>query len=196
MKHDELAENLRETREQVGEVAVTKLALGPWGDAGEMDVFAIRTSRTKPLPTCYEVKVSRADFLADLRSEKFRRYEPWCARGYFAVLDGVASRSDVPDGWGLLVYGRTGWHSVKAARVRPMLPERAAKVYLATHLRQSEKPWAPHRATRLTMMAANPELRAAGVAAGQHVSKMVDELRRLRAEVACLRAMTRDKGVA
>lgn len=64
----------------------------------------------------HEVKVSRADWLAELRnlgkSEAWRRY---CHRWYLVCPDHSIVRDDLPDGWGLMTLTPGGVLRVKAA---------------------------------------------------------------------------------
>lgn len=81
------------------------------------DVFSIiptlEPERTQPW-TC-EVKISRADFLSDVRSEKWKRYRRFSCRIWFAAPQGIIQPSDVPEGLGLLEYRKPAWVPV----VRP-----------------------------------------------------------------------------
>lgn len=81
------------------------------------DVFsivpALDPSRVQPW-TC-EVKISRADFLSDVRSEKWKRYRRFSCRIWFAAPQGIIAPSDVPDGTGLLEFRNPYWVPV----VRP-----------------------------------------------------------------------------
>lgn len=140
--HRELQIDLATKRIGIGEAIVTELALGFWGGSGSMDVFTMKLSRTNPLLTCYEVKASRADFLSDIRTRKYRRYEPYAERCYFATPAKLVTRSEVPEGWGLISRGPRGWHTVKGApRYKP---EDAAyrEVLLAFVLALHPGPWA------------------------------------------------------
>ena len=49
------------------------------------DLVIIRPSYKRFCVSVFEVKVSRADFLSDIRSEKWRGYLPHCNRFYFAL---------------------------------------------------------------------------------------------------------------
>ena len=57
----------------------------------------------------FEVKVSRSDWLAELKdptkADAFRRY---CDHWWLAVPEADIVRDDLPDGWGMLVVGRAG----------------------------------------------------------------------------------------
>ncbi len=55
-------------------------------------------------PVIYEVKVSRADFLADLaKPQKREAYCQLAEAVYFCCPEGLISKTEVPDGFGLLV---------------------------------------------------------------------------------------------
>ena len=67
----------------------------------------------------HEIKVSRSDWLAELRdpdkSEAFRRY---CDYWWLVVPDASIVRDDLPDGWGLMAQGRDGKLRVRVAAPR------------------------------------------------------------------------------
>lgn len=71
------------------------------------DVFSIyptlRVEKCRPW-TC-EVKVSRGDFLSDVRSGKWRNYLKFSSRVYFAAPLGMIKKDEVPNEAGLIVFG-------------------------------------------------------------------------------------------
>lgn len=149
-KHDELQGDLAETRKANGEIVAEKLAIGSWGGGGQIDVFALKPSWSAPNPTVYEVKISRADFMGDTQSGKYRKYLPFCRRLYFAVPSGMLTKAEVPDGMGLIVRGDNGWHTVKAPRVQQVEPENFHTVTYALLLNQHPAPWRkPSREQRI-----------------------------------------------
>lgn len=77
------------------------------------DVINIRPSYTRFTVDIFEVKRSRADFLSDIRKEKWRGYLKHCNRFYFAVESGVAKKEDIPKEAGLIVRGDKGWSTTK-----------------------------------------------------------------------------------
>ena len=83
------------------------------------DVYVLEYSHIRPLPTSYEVKASRADFLQDVRNGKWRKYIPYSERIYFAVPKGLVAAHEVPIECGLYLRSEKGWYSVKAARRLP-----------------------------------------------------------------------------
>lgn len=78
---------------------------GPAGSTGVIDVWACPYSFTRPV-IAYEIKVSRADFLRDLRDEKWRQYLPFCDRFYFVTPWGMVERAEVPAPAGLYYVSR------------------------------------------------------------------------------------------
>ncbi len=139
--HDDLQADLAASRIGNGEIVLQKLSLGYWGGGGEMDVFSMKLSRTQPRPTCYEIKISRADFMSDIRSEKYKQYEQWCERGYFAVPRGLVAKEEVPTGWGLMLRGDKGWYSVKQSRMGPVQIDAWRPLFLAVILKMFPGPW-------------------------------------------------------
>jgi hypothetical protein len=83
-----------------------------------VDVMEIKPSYTRFCLTVYEVKVSRADFLADVRAGKWRGYLPHCQRIYFACPAGMLDKREIPAEAGLIVRGPSGWQFKKSAPVR------------------------------------------------------------------------------
>lgn len=119
VEHDELAEDLAAA---IGLMPFTNVPLGSvflsnWGEApARADVVGIKPSYNRFCLSVYEVKISRADFLSDIRSEKWKLYLPHCHRFYFAMPSGIVTRADIPDPAGLYVKGPKGWSVVKGAK--------------------------------------------------------------------------------
>ena len=104
------------------------------------DVVSVKPSYRKFCISVYEVKVSRADFLNDIRSEKWRGYLQHCERIYFAVPAGMVSKEEVPEEAGLFVRGEKGWKCVKAAKVRDVdIPTETLKALIFSKTRLSEQ---------------------------------------------------------
>ena len=83
------------------------------------DIYVLEYSHVRPLPTSYEIKASRADFLQDVRKGKWRKYIPYSERIYFAVPKGLVAQHEVPLECGLYLRSEKGWYCVKAARRLP-----------------------------------------------------------------------------
>lgn len=96
---------------------VFKKTLGLTRGTQLADVVDVRPSYTRFCIAIYEIKVSRADFLSDIRSDKWRGYLNHCHRFYFAVPSGLVKKSEIPDEAGLMVRGPRGWTAVVAATV-------------------------------------------------------------------------------
>ena len=71
------------------------------------DVFSIMPTLDpqKCRPWTCEVKVSRADFLCDIRAEKWKRYRRFSCRIWFAAPAGMIRPDELPDGVGLWEFG-------------------------------------------------------------------------------------------
>lgn len=81
------------------------------------DVFSMRPvlDVTKSQPWSHEVKVSRADFLGDVRSGKWQNYRRFSCRVYFACPLGLILPSEVPEGAGLWTFCADKWEEIKPA---------------------------------------------------------------------------------
>ena len=73
----------------------------PRGDMKILDALAIRKSWTSPCFTGYEVKISRGDFLRDV---KFYTYEELCNCLYIVCPKGMIERTEIPESVGLMYY--------------------------------------------------------------------------------------------
>lgn len=98
----------------------------PWKRARRIDVLTVQTARKRGLGPldlmAIEIKVSRADFLADIRQPA--KQAPWreiAHRHAYAAPEGLISPGEVPDGSGLLTVGRygNGQYRVEWARKAP-----------------------------------------------------------------------------
>lgn len=57
-------------------------------------------------PHIYEIKVSRSDFLQDVRTEKYKKYLGYAHKFYYAVPYGLVEKEEVPKELGLIVCQR------------------------------------------------------------------------------------------
>ena len=89
-----------------------------WGEVSQADVITVNPSYNKLNLDIYEVKVSRADFLGEIKKKKYENSLPHCNRFYFALLAGIAKPEEIPEGLGLIVRGENGWSTVKRAKKR------------------------------------------------------------------------------
>lgn len=67
----------------------------------KFDGLAITKSYTQPCIKCYEIKVSRSDFLQD---NKWHLYLQYCNEFYFVVPKGLIKKEELPDNVGLIYY--------------------------------------------------------------------------------------------
>jgi len=70
-----------------------------------MDAWAMKRSWSHPHVLGYEIKISRADFLAD---DKWRGYLPYCNSFSFVSAPGVIQPGELPDDVGWIVAASTG----------------------------------------------------------------------------------------
>lgn len=89
-----------------------------YGSLPQADVITIKPSYNRFNLDIYECKVSRSDFLKDIKTGKYKKYIEHCNRLYFAVTSGVAKKEEIPDGVGLIIRGENGWSTVKSAKKR------------------------------------------------------------------------------
>lgn len=88
-------------------------------NAQRADVLTIKPSYNKFSVSIYEVKISRSDFLSDIRTEKWKGYLEHCNRFYFAVLEEMnIKKEEIPKDAGLIVKTINGWKVVKLAQNR------------------------------------------------------------------------------
>lgn len=145
--HDALAADLMDCRHAAGEIAIERLAVR----GGQLDVAAMCLSYSQPLITGYEVKISRADFLCDIRAEKWRNYLDSVERLYFAVPNYMVEPSEVPAECGLLYRGTKSWRWHRKAPRRELTPERRAGFVTALLFRHYPATWQPAAKGLLTL---------------------------------------------
>jgi hypothetical protein len=111
--HDDLARDLALHVASPNRMVWTDMQLGPAGSP-RPDVYAIDKSFAHPRAITYEVKVSVADFRADVTAGKWQGYLGFSSGVYFAAPSGLISKADVPRGCGLMVRGPDGWRALRA----------------------------------------------------------------------------------
>ena len=122
MTHDELAESLAtHLRGSTSRMVWTDLKMGS-ANSKRPDVFTL--DRSFNLSSCaYEVKVSVADFRADITSGKWLAYRQFASRVFFATPAGLVSRDDIPAGCGWVVRNEDGaWRTMRRPTVSPQPP--------------------------------------------------------------------------
>jgi hypothetical protein len=86
------------------------------------DVFSIRhtTQEDRTDPMVHEIKVSRADLLADLRNpDKGRAYRALAGRCWYVLREGIAEPQEVPQEYGVLVADHRQLHLARPAPPSP-----------------------------------------------------------------------------
>lgn len=113
MKHDELLDNLAIAKETIFKNVNLGSPHHAWdaniGGVPKADILKVFPSYHRFLIDIFEVKSTRRDFLSDIRTEKWKKYLPFCHRFYFAILDGIAEKHEIPEDAGLYVYDKKGW---------------------------------------------------------------------------------------
>lgn len=132
--HEELVARVAAEMQRAGRVVWRGLSLrAPLpGDDGATrwvmampDVFSIRHTTVEDYaePVVHEIKVRRADLLADLRRpDKGAAYRGLASQCWYVLAEGIAAPEEVPPDYGVLVAGRAGLDVARAA------PRRAARV--------------------------------------------------------------------
>ncbi len=83
---------------------------------GIPDVVVIKRSYAAPLPSLYEVKATRSDFMSDITSDKWRKYLEIATRFYFCTPSGMVTKKDIPDLAGWMTFNGERWATPKGAR--------------------------------------------------------------------------------
>jgi hypothetical protein len=85
----------------------------------------------------HEVKVSRSDWLCELRdAEKAEAFRPYMSRWWLVVPDAAIVRDDLPEGWGLIL---ANWTTVRVLKRAPRLdPKPLPRPMLGALLRATE----------------------------------------------------------
>jgi hypothetical protein len=86
------------------------------------DVFSIRNTTVEEYvePVVHEVKVSRADLLADLRhAAKGRAYQSLASQCWYVLAAGIGGADDLPAAYGVMVQGAEGLVVERPAPRRP-----------------------------------------------------------------------------
>lgn len=100
----------------------------------------------------HEVKVSRADWLRELKDPaKAAEFKRFCDRWWLVVADAaIVKTGELPDGWGLMAPDATG--RLRVRRPAPRLqPEPLPRTFLAAFARAAQK--TPHPAIEAARIA-------------------------------------------
>jgi hypothetical protein len=135
--HEQLVQRVAREMQRAGRIVWTGLSLRARvteGDAAGWvmampDVFSIRHTTVEAYvePVVHEVKVSRADLLADLRRPAKREaYLDLATECWYVIRDGIARADEIPPACGVLVATATGLGVARPA------PKRALTLGFAT----------------------------------------------------------------
>jgi len=124
-RHNELAEDLA----NIKGTNFLDVPLGSvWLERPQRaDVVEVKPSYTRFCVSIYEIKVSRADFHSDIRTEKWKGYLEHCHRFYFTLPSGLVKKREVPEGAGLIVRGETGWSTLFRCQVHTSIQKMATE---------------------------------------------------------------------
>lgn len=113
--HNELVEKFAQAKCTI----YTEIPLGSvWMSRPQIaDVLRVNPSYTRFLISIYECKVSRSDFLSDLRSEKWKGYLQNCHTFSFVTLKGITDVQEIPENVGLILLNEKGFYTRKVAKV-------------------------------------------------------------------------------
>jgi hypothetical protein len=129
--HEALVARLAEAQQHAGRLVWRGLALraplpaeagGGWALA-RPDVFSIRhtTLEDQTEPVVHEIKVSRADLLADLRQPaKGAAYRALASQCYYVLRQGIAEPAEVPPEYGVMLADAAGIELARPAPKRAM----------------------------------------------------------------------------
>lgn len=135
--HEALVERVAREMQRAGRVVWRGLALRAKvgeGDAAAWtmampDVYSIRHTTVEDYvePVAHEIKVRRADLLADLRRPaKAEAYRALAAECWYVLADGIGQADEIPPSCGVMVACASG-----ALEVRRPAPRRAMKLPFA-----------------------------------------------------------------
>lgn len=101
------------------------------GTGGIMDGYAVISDWMRDAFLCYEIKVSRPDFLSD---KKYKKYLPLCDKFYFVCPWGVIKLEELPENAGLIYITKTGIGLRKVKESIKPLGDRDKIVHILRHI--------------------------------------------------------------
>lgn len=82
------------------------------------DVMAVKRDFKRKSIAIFEIKVSRADFLQEVRKKKFLKSVPFADKFYYACPDGMLKPEEMPEGCGLYYIFEHYCVCMKAAKAQ------------------------------------------------------------------------------
>lgn len=116
--HNALEADLAENQRAAGRMVFRDQLMGPAGSC-RPDILAINKSYKKWNPMVYEIKISKSDFLSDVKSGKWMQYLDFACGVTFAVPAGLVNKTEVPEQAGLIVRHDEVWRHAKRPTLRP-----------------------------------------------------------------------------
>ena len=89
-----------------------------WHKVPIADVLNIRPSYTRFNIDIFECKVNRCNLMKEIKSEKWKKYLPYCNRFYFVTYKGLTDKIEIPEECGLILKSDKSFYTRKPAPVR------------------------------------------------------------------------------
>lgn len=140
--HDALAHHLAEHLAKGSRRVWENLPAGPNGSI-RPDVYTIEKSFAAPNPITYEVKVSRSDFLSDIKKGKWQGYLAFSYGVVFAAPKGLIKRTEVPEQCGLVQFNGEFWTTSKRPTIVPRPLDDQLMLKLIIEGESRETPYSP-----------------------------------------------------
>jgi len=125
--HEALVERVADAMTRAGRLAWRGLAMRAKVDAGWVmampDVYSIRHTSVEDYlePIAHEIKVRRADLLADLRKPAKREaYRQLSSECWYVIRDGIAEPDEIPSDCGVLIARDAGLEVARPAPKRAL----------------------------------------------------------------------------
>jgi len=106
MTHSEAINRMCGFLRQCGWRCFPEVQIGSYGDVIP-DIIAVKRSYRKKSIAIFEIKVSRADFNAEMRNKKYMKSLPFADKFYYACPDGLLKTEDLPAQAGLYYISDT-----------------------------------------------------------------------------------------
>lgn len=141
LSHDELANNLAVHLMNDNRMVWEDIPVGKVHSV-RPDVLTIEKSYSSPNPISYEVKVNLSDFRSDITKAKWNSYLDFSYGVVFAVPKGLITKSDLPNGCGLMTFNGQSWNTVNKPTIHPttLNDELLLKLLISGSQRETQRP--------------------------------------------------------